>query len=398
MVDAPQRDDGLAGIRQHFAEPPHRIDHHRHQIHEHEEFADADRAGGQKVAASDQHHTQLSHRQRVADAPVPRFQRVHAVEGVPIGAVARAEAADLVLLAGEGAHHADAGEVLLQHRGHGALGFVGDLELPPHAGEEQEGAQRQKRHQADRQPRQASIAGEDDRHHHHHQQHRAPDLHHVRSQEHAHGFHVGTAALHQIARVRGVEEARWQIVQATVELVAQPPRDGFRRNGRPTSAQVEEQRPDRDQQQPGQPGQREIADERPVLHDGIAAVRPVETEDLPHLHGGSDQILGADAQIPLRDHVQRIAADDRRRQHAGAGRPDGRDGRDVAQALAAGDDPEIAPRALARFHDSPLLREHRRLAPSARERANAKQCERRFASRDGSGLRADARARTSTTP
>ena len=367
VVDAPQGDDGLAGIREHLAEPPHREDHHGHQTDEDEQPAHADGAVRQEHPAGDQHQADLPHRQRVADAPVQGFQRVHPVERIAVGAVADAEALHLVGLAGERPHHANAGEVLLQHGGHGAFRFVGDLELPPHLGEEQEGADGQNRHQRHGEPRQLRIAQEEDRRHRRHHQQRAPDLHHMGSEEHAHRLHVRTAALHQIARVRGIEEAGRQIVQPPIELVAQPPGDVLRGDGRPAPAQIHEERPDPHQRQGGQGREREIGDEGGVagrvagagrigsLGSGGPRVAPTESHAVaqrfnePRRPAHKHRRPGRE--IALGDHVQGVAGHHRRRQHAGVGRADGRNRGDVAQALAARDDPEIAPSVVVRIHD-----------------------------------------------
>ena len=220
MVDAAEGHHRLAGIREHFAQPPHRPDDLRHQADEHEQLADGDAALGQERAADDEHDADLREAEQIAHAPVGGFEAVHVPELVAVGAVARAEARDLVFLAGEGAHHANAGEVLLQRRAQRTFGFVGQLEPTAHARKEQERPERQERHQAHAHRRQPRVAPKQQGRHHRHQQHGAPDLHHLRRQKQPHGFHVRTAPLHQVARVRGIEERRRQVVQPQEQGVA----------------------------------------------------------------------------------------------------------------------------------------------------------------------------------
>ena len=146
----------------------------------------------------------------IADAPVQPHQPIHAEIVVAERGVALAKALDLELLPSESPHHANAGEVLLQHRRHGRFGLVHLEEDPLHPREERHRAQDDERHQAHRQHRQPLIAPEQHRRHDRQQQHGATNLHHLRRQEHAHGLHIRAAALHEVAGVRRVEERRRQ--------------------------------------------------------------------------------------------------------------------------------------------------------------------------------------------
>ena len=234
VVDALERHHRLAGVGQHPAQVPHGPQHHAHQGDEGEEFPNGDRARGQERASGDQHDGDLRHAEHVADAPVQPHQPVHAEIVVAERGVALAKAIDLEILPSERPHHANAGEVFLQHRRHGRFGLVHFKEDLLHPREERHRAQDDDRHQAHRQHRQQGVAPEQHRRHDREQEHGAANLHHLRRQEHAHGLHVGAAALHQVAGVGSVEERRRQMVQALIEGIAQLPGDGLRCHRRPS--------------------------------------------------------------------------------------------------------------------------------------------------------------------
>jgi uncharacterized cupin superfamily protein len=98
---------------------------------------------------------------------------------VPEGGIAFGELLDLVVLTGEGTHHADSGEVLLQGGRHGGFGLVGHLEHHLDPREEQIGAHGENRQQAQRHPGQAGVHPEQNRRDAGDQHDGAADLDHV---------------------------------------------------------------------------------------------------------------------------------------------------------------------------------------------------------------------------
>ena len=136
VVDASQGNHRLAGLAEDLAEMPYRPDDHRHLHHEGEQLADRECPAREKDAAGDEHDADLRRTQEVGDRPVDAGQAVQALAVVAQGDALGTEVADFVLLACKGTDHADAGEILLQASGEGALGLVGDLELRPHLREE----------------------------------------------------------------------------------------------------------------------------------------------------------------------------------------------------------------------------------------------------------------------
>ena len=277
VVDAREGHHGLAAVRQHAPKLPHRPDGHADVSGEGEEVAHADAPVDHHEAAGDEHEADLHEGEEVRDAPIPAHEPAEPVVVLAEGADFVAEAADLIILPAEGAHHADAGEVLLQHRGHRALGAIRDFEHALHLGEEDVGADHEKRHQRDGKPRQLDVEPEEDRQHRADEQDGAPHLHDVRGQENAHGFHVGTAPLHEVAGVRAVEERGADMVQAAEQLLAQAAANRFRRDGRPTPPQVQEHAAGRGQDHAGHGAQGEVGD-----------VRRLRVEAVGERHQGGD--------------------------------------------------------------------------------------------------------------
>ena len=236
--------------------------------------------------------------------------------------------ADFVVLACEGAHQADAGEVLLQSGGEGALRLVGDLELRPHLGEEVVRARDDERHQHEREAGKPGVADEEYRRQDAEQQYGATDLHHLGGQEDAHRLDVRTAALHEIPGVRLVEEGRRQMLQPGIHRLPQPAGECLGRDRGPAALQVLAGCAQRREADAGNGGEHEIGHVR--LATPKRRQRPC----------GVHECVGAPRQFLGVDHVEDVSPDQRYGEHERAREARHRNGSGVAQALSGGYSPE----------------------------------------------------------
>jgi hypothetical protein len=185
--------------------------------------------------AGEQHQRALEERHQVRGRPVRRHDRVQPIVQIAVRAVLLAEAVALELLPCKSAHDSDAGQVLLERRGHRAFGIVHLFERSAHPAEEEDREADDDGQHRDRHERQPPIHPEHQRHADAQQQKRPRQFHGLRGEQQAHGVHIAGAALHLVAGGGLVVIEDGQVLKVIVKPHAQRPRDrlaGLR--GKPT--------------------------------------------------------------------------------------------------------------------------------------------------------------------
>ncbi len=174
-----------------------------------------------RFAADQQHGRQPQLGQEGDHGVVAGFQPGHPhrlVEDPPDGA---AEARELAVLAGEGLHHAHAGDVLLGVRGEFPDPLLGLLDRRPRAAAVAVGDDH---HERNRHQRDQPEPGVDVDHHHageRDREHRLQDEHEAVAEEEAHRLQVDRCARHQLPGLLVVEEAELQALELSVHEPAQ---------------------------------------------------------------------------------------------------------------------------------------------------------------------------------
>ncbi len=232
-----------------------------------------------------------------------------------------------MVLAGEGADHADAGEVFLDDAGERALGLVHGFEDVAHAAEIEVTVGDERADEGEGDEGERCVEREQERQGGGGEQGRLADLHDLHGEELARGLDVAGAALHEVAGVGAVEVARGQVVEVVVEVVFQPARDAVARERDLPALQVAEHA--------GEGGERDHGDGREpeVCAEVVGAAEQAEQGGEEGRGGGVGGFAGDGV-------VEGDAADQRHGVAEQDGEEQAAEGESVAQALAAQEAPE----------------------------------------------------------
>jgi hypothetical protein len=242
-----------------------------------------------------------------------------------MGHVSLGELLLLEVLAREGPHHPDPGQVLLQGARHLRLGLVHSLEGPLDLAEELERESEDDRDERHRHHGQPPIEREHERERDQQHECRPPDLDHLAREELAQGLDVRGRPLHQIPGLRAVMERDRQMLEVVVDPIPHPAHDVFRRGGGQAPAYVrestsqgrQEHHPDRRQPEMG-------------AQEGLAAPEG----DHPPDEGRA--LLRMRRQHPVQDHLR----DQGHEVHARRAEHERNDRARVTLLLAAGNLPD----------------------------------------------------------
>src|SRR5437867_6056653 len=128
LLNSSDRDSGFSKLRQDPSHHPYRPNEHVHDRQEKEKAAYAQAASGQPYSAAENHNRDLTHAQQVRSRPIAGQQPIEPIMQIPMRSISEPKFLDLMLLAREGAHHANAGEVFLQRAGEAPFGSIDCLE------------------------------------------------------------------------------------------------------------------------------------------------------------------------------------------------------------------------------------------------------------------------------
>ena len=270
-LHALHRDHCFARVGQSAAQLANREEQHPQRGGENNQRTDGNPAVAGVDDADHQRQQRLRHADGIAAAPVDGKQFIQA-EVLFAQIVVHTVKLLLALLLSEGAHDADAGEVLLQNGVQHTVRFVRHFEGLMHHFEEPRREAEQRRHKNQAVERNRHGARQQDAHGDNDHQHRVDDFHHLNRQKAANRIHVRRAALNQLACLRFNVVRKRQVLQMAVEVIAQFSGDIFTRNRGGTSLNEREHAVDDVHQDERQRGNPQILTEEIASAEGVNRV------------------------------------------------------------------------------------------------------------------------------